>query len=95
MITVVFQPPLTRITGEKEVQVPLDGGTLKDVLDHLAARSPKLKTALFDEDGELSHEYNCFLNGENLRARADGRSATEAAVRDGDEVVILMPISGG
>ncbi len=95
MITVVFQPPLTRIAGEKEVQVPLTGGTLRDVLDHLAERSPKIKTALFDENGELSHEYNCFLNGENLKAQANGQPVTEAVVRDGDEIIILMPISGG
>ncbi|MFQ5914506.1 MAG: MoaD/ThiS family protein [Nitrospinota bacterium] len=98
VITVVFQPPLTRITGQKKVQVPvdaLDRSTLKEVLNHLAGRNPKLKTALFDDNGELSHEYNCFLNGENLRAQADGRAVTDAPVQDGDEVVILMPIAGG
>ena len=81
------------VASYKEVR--LSGGSYGPGQTRLKTLPVLQGWALSNQKGKLSHAYNCFLNGEKLKARAVGRPAVDAAVRDGDEVVILMPISGG
>ena len=47
--------------------------------------------ALLDSEGHLSHEYSCLLGDRAWNAS----SLDDVEVRDGDEVVIMLPIAGG
>lgn len=91
MITVRLLPPLTRILRVKEILVEGAGGPLLEVLANVAAERAALKEFLFDGTGSLSLEFSCMVNSEHCpRSELSTRQ-----VKDGDEITLMMPISGG
>ncbi len=67
------------------------GSSLGDVFADLLRREPRLKTHLFDEEGDLRPHVLCFLNGTNTRW-LDG---WDDPVEDGDVVLFMQAVSGG
>lgn len=91
MIRLKLLPPLTRLVGEKEIAVDLGPASLRTVIEEAMARDRKFRSALLDSEGHLSHEYSCLLGDRAWNAS----SLDDVEVRDGDEVVIMLPIAGG
>lgn len=96
MIRIRLHPPLTRIIGVREftldvVPTVANPLTIETLFHTLQERHPKFKEAIYDQDGKVSLEYLCVLNGEAL-PRHEGLCTP---LKDGDEIELLMPISGG
>jgi molybdopterin converting factor small subunit len=91
MIRLKLLPPLTRLVGEKEIAVDVGRASLKVVIEQAMAQNGKFRTALLDSEGRLSHEYSCLFGDRAWNAS----SLDDVEVRDGDEIVIMLPIAGG
>ena len=89
-ITVRIPSPLRRLTnGADKVQV--DSGTLSGCIDALEKQFPGFKERLIDEDGNLRHFVNVYVNGEDIRFIDD----IQTKVQTGDEVSIVPAVAGG
>lgn len=75
---------------EEVVDVP-EHSTLLDFLKKLAERHELLKKTLFDERGELREGFTVAHNASTVPRR----ELEVRMLREGDEVVVLPPISGG
>lgn len=84
---------LHQMAGGKAVDafVLVDGATVNELLDALAARHPILGRRIRDEQGTLRAHVNLFVGDENVRS-LDGLATR---LRDHDEVTVLAAISGG
>jgi molybdopterin synthase sulfur carrier subunit len=65
-------------------------GTLAQVIDSVETDHPGIKERLI-EDGDLRRFINVYVNDEDVRFIG----GLEAAVGDGDNVVILPAVAGG
>jgi molybdopterin converting factor small subunit len=75
--------------GEKVVQA--EGGSVREVFEHLNRRYPGFGDSIFGPDGQLRQFVNVYVNDEDIRYL--GR--LETAVRSGDTVSILPAVAGG
>jgi molybdopterin synthase sulfur carrier subunit len=70
---------------------PVDGGTVREVLEAYFARHPRVRSYVLDDQGGLRHHVVVFVRGEQAR----DRSGLSDAVGDGDEVYVMQALSGG
>ena len=77
--------------GRKHLDLAVDGGTLADLLDALAADHPLLGRRIRDETGALRRYVNVYVDGDDVRY-AGGLSTPLAA---GAQVHVLPSIAGG
>jgi molybdopterin synthase sulfur carrier subunit len=89
-VTVRIPTPLRRLTNGTD-RVEVEGDTLTAVIDALDANFAGIKARICDENGDLRHFVNVYLNGEDVRYE-DGLST---ATKDGDEVSIVPAVAGG
>ncbi|MCL7401920.1 MAG: MoaD family protein [Thaumarchaeota archaeon] len=75
---------------EEEIDLP-SNSTIYEYLDELLRRYAGLRKYLLNSSGELRDGINIALNGDVI-PRAKYR---ETILKDGDELVIIPPISGG
>jgi len=68
----------------------VNGDTVGQCLEQLAARFPNLKKKLFEKNGALSRILEIYVNGESIYP-----DELATAVKDGDELDTVMRISGG
>ncbi len=89
-VTMRIPTPLRRLTdGVDKVQV--DAATLAQAIERLEGRYPGVKERLLDEDGELRHFVNIYVNGEDVRFLQGLQTGTKT----GDEVSIVPAVAGG
>lgn len=82
------------LRGEVAGAATLDieaGGTLRAVLDEVAARWPRLERRVRDETGELRRYINVYVDGEDVRRLA----GQDTPVAERAEVHILPSVAGG
>ena len=91
MIRLKLAPPLTHLVGVREISVEVNQASLTSVLELALTTNPKFRSAMLDQTGNLSLEYSCLVN--NRRYNVTELSGVE--VREGDEIVILLPLAGG
>jgi molybdopterin converting factor small subunit len=89
-MTVVRIPPTLRAETDGEATIDATGGTVRDLLDDLTGRFPKLRERIYAE-GELARYVNVYVEGEDVRTR-DG---LDTAVTDGSTVILLPAMAGG
>jgi sulfur-carrier protein len=77
--------------GRKHLALPVDGGTLADLLDALAAEHPLLGRRIRDETGALRRFVNVYVDGDDVRFAGGLATALPA----GAEVHVLPSIAGG
>ena len=82
--------PLRRLTDQQST-VTAEGTTVAELIDSLDASFPGMKARLCDDDGELRHFVNIYVNSEDVRYM-DGIGT---ALSDGDEVSIVPAVAGG
>ena len=80
---------LPHLTNDQDV-VEVEGRTIGQCLEKLVARFPKVREWLFGKDGNLSNLVDVYVNLES--AYPEGLAKL---VKDGDEIHIIMMISGG
>jgi len=89
-VTVKFAGPLRDAAGTKQTRVELDGGAHAGVLiEKLAREFPGIRRAIFGDDAKSY--WSLFIN-DTLVPEAE---KTRSALKDGDEVLFLLPIAGG
>ncbi|WP_082126955.1 MoaD/ThiS family protein [Allosalinactinospora lopnorensis] len=80
--------------GAARADVPVDaasGVPLRDLLDELARRYPRVDRRLRDDQGRLRRYINVFVGADECRALA----GLDTAVADGTEVRVLPSVAGG
>ena len=88
----IFLPVLPEAIGSKELQVEFSGETVNDLIEHLIARyGRQARQALCDQEGRLDPVVQILLNGESWVLH----DQLGTLLHDGDEVVIMVMISGG
>jgi MoaD family protein len=88
----IFLPTLPEVIGSKELEVEFTGETVNDLVDHLVTRyGSKAKQALCDEKGNLDPMIMVLLNGEEWITH----EKLDAALDNGDDLVLMMMMAGG
>jgi sulfur-carrier protein len=72
-------------------ELELEGGTVGEILNALAAEHPETGSQLFAGDGELNRYVNVYVNDEDVRVQ----QGLETGVKPSDTVVILPAMAGG
>jgi molybdopterin synthase sulfur carrier subunit len=75
--------------GSRELEVP--GSTVGEVLEHLYAEHPDMRSKLQSQDGELHRFVNLYLNDEDVKLL----SWLDTPVEDADTLTILPAMAGG
>jgi len=76
----------------KDLDVELeDGSKVKELLDSLCTSHSRLKSAIFDESGNV-REYVVLMKN---RKNVESLEGLKTTLSEGDEVAILPPVAGG
>ncbi|HYT30692.1 MAG TPA: MoaD/ThiS family protein [Actinomycetota bacterium] len=86
MAVVTLRSPLRDLAGGQGA-IPIDGGTVREVIADLERTYPRLVGWVRDETGAVRQHVNVFVNGE--------RAGLETSVEAQDHVHVLASISGG
>jgi len=78
-----------RYTGG-HLNTRVEGKTVHECLHDLVRQFPRLKRMLLDQEGNLMHSYDYFINGESVYPRD-----INASLKDGDKLNVLYVIHGG
>ena len=89
-VMVRIPTPLRRLTSGQD-KVEAEGGSLNEVVSYLEDRFPGIKARLCDDQGELRHFVNVYVNGEDVRF-LDG---LRTSMNTGDEVSVVPAVAGG
>lgn len=68
----------------------VEGRTVKECLSHFAFKCPEMEKFIFTQKGELNPILDIYVNAENTYP--DELTKT---VKDGDEIHIMLLLSGG
>ncbi len=89
-VLVKFAGPLRGAAGVKQVQVELDGGAdTGGLLRRVAELYPAVQHELMET--EARNYYSVFINDQLVREK----DRETAPLKDGDTVMLLLPIAGG
>jgi molybdopterin converting factor small subunit len=89
-VKITLVRPFRDAVGKPEVTLELSRGELVPALRQLALEYPGLEEQLF-EDGALSPYVNIYRNN----AAVDEKEAATTVLKDGDELMFLLPLTGG
>jgi len=88
-VTIKIPTPFRKFTnGERKVEV--EGETVAEALDALAATHPDIRPHVFREDGTLRADARVFVGASDIRS-AQG---LETAVPAGELLSIIPPVVG-
>ncbi len=88
-VTINLGPGLHRLT-DGQTTVEVEGNTVGQCLDGLVNRFPGIKPRLFDKKGKLRNYIDIYVNQESSYPEELAK-----AVRDGDELHIMLLVAGG
>ena len=83
--------PFSDAIGTKELGLDFDGKTIEDLINKLVETYTKLRTELYMENDEVTDYVSIFVNDKPISVL--GGLKTE--LKDGDELLFFIPISGG
>jgi molybdopterin converting factor small subunit len=88
-VTLKIHPYLRKFAdGLKEIE--LEGRTVGECIDALAARFPETRERLCDEQGNLHSFWEIYLNSDSCYP-----DELATPVKDGDELTIVSIMAGG
>ncbi|MFC1932815.1 MoaD/ThiS family protein [Chloroflexota bacterium] len=88
-VKININPFLSHLTNDQDV-VEVNGSTVGQCLEQLVARFPELRNWLFEKDGKLNRLVDIYVNLESSYP-----AELAKPVKDGDELHIIVIISGG
>jgi len=88
-VKIVLHPYVSKLTNNKET-VFVNGTTIRDCLADLLKQYPDVDKLLFDENKQISSEWEIYVNGINQYPLN-----LDAPVHDGDEITIVMVVMDG
>jgi len=89
-VTVYIPTPFRRATSNRD-RVTLAAGDVGTLLDLLEQSYTGLRGLVRNEQGEVHHHVNIFVNSEGIEAL----QGLKTPLRDGDEVTIIPALAGG
>ena len=89
-VQVYIPTPFRRATSNKD-RVSVEAPTVKALLDGLEAQFAGLKGLVRNEQGEIHHHVNIYVNSEAI----ESLKGLATALKDGDEVSIIPALAGG
>jgi molybdopterin converting factor small subunit len=90
MPTIRF-PALMKFYVDNQVEFPVAGNTVMELLDNLIARYPALKPHLYEPGGNLRRHFNIFVNGEHIRELG----GLDTPLKEDDKVILMVSAAGG
>ena len=88
-VKINIHPFLSQHTNDQDV-VEVNGSTVGQCLEQLVARFPELRPWLFEKGGKLNRLVEIYVNMESSYPEELAKP-----VKDGDELHIIVIISGG
>jgi len=82
--------PLLELTDGSDV-VEVRAPTVRVALEQAGRRYPRLKETVLTPDGQLNEAFNLYVNEEDIQ----GLQGLDTPLKPGDELLILMAMSGG
>jgi len=89
-VSIYIPTALRNFTGGNE-SVAVEAGTVADALGALIQQHPNLKKHLYNDEGQLRHFVNIYVNDEDIRYLDKGDTKLNA----GDSLSIVPSIAGG
>jgi molybdopterin synthase sulfur carrier subunit len=90
MPTIKLSSPFQSYTQGK-LEIPVQGETVAEAVDHLAQQYPSLRSHLFDKEGSLRPFVNLFLSGTHINELQGAATPLGA-----EDVLRLVPsVAGG
>ncbi|MBN1161120.1 MAG: MoaD/ThiS family protein [Dehalococcoidales bacterium] len=83
-------PPVFQAMVKGVHRIDVNGGTVGECLNEMAAKYPQLKAKLFNKRGKLPHGISIYINGENAFPKPLSKP-----VRPGDKIYISHIVLGG
>jgi molybdopterin synthase sulfur carrier subunit len=90
-VTVKSFARFREILGSEITEEVSEGTTFVALLDQISVRFPKIRTALYQEDGSLRGYVILMKN----RKRVNREEIAEITLADGDEIALYPPVAGG
>ena len=91
MSATLHLPTVLSRLADGQRAIPVQPGTIRDVITAVAGQFPALAPRIRDDKGEPHPFLNVFLNDEDIRFNG----GLDAAVKDGDEITLVPAIAGG
>ena len=89
-VTVYISTPFRRATNNRD-RVTVSAPDVGSLLDQLEQSYTELRGLVRNEQGEVHHHVNVFVNSEGIEAL----QGLKTPLRDGDEVTIIPALAGG
>jgi len=83
--------PFSDIIGKKELELDFKGMTLDDLIKYLVDKYPKLKKEFYKNSQEITDYICIFVNDKPISVLND----TNTELKNGDELLFFVPVSGG
>ena len=90
-LTIKLLKPYSDVVGTNELELDFEGSTLHDLIQVLIELYPKLKNEWFTKDNELTDHLVVFVNDKPASALHE----FETRLKNDDELVFFIPMSGG
>ncbi|MBA2702020.1 MAG: MoaD/ThiS family protein [Chloroflexi bacterium] len=90
-MSTVHLPSVLRANVGGAKTLPIDGSTIRAVIEALVAQHPALGPQLLTADDELNRFVNVYLNGQDVRYL----TGLDTPVGPTDEVRLLPAMAGG
>jgi molybdopterin converting factor small subunit len=91
MSVTVRVPPVFRTMTAGQSSVPVEGGTVAEVLANLDTAHPGFSAKLLDDEGKLVRYVNVFVDDDDVRFM----QGLDTPVPDGVTVSIMQAVAGG
>ena len=83
--------PFSDAVGKRKLKIDFDGTTIEELIEILIDKYPKLKNEFYKNINEIS-EYICvFVNDKSISTL----NGIKTDLKNGDEILFFIPISGG
>lgn len=89
-VQVYIPTPFRRATNNRD-RVELEAHDVRRLLDQLEASFGGLKGLVRNEEGQVHHHVNVYVNNEAIEAL----QGLDTPLKDGDEVSIIPAMAGG
>ena len=91
IITIKAFARFREILGSETTEEVPEGITLAGLLEQIAGKNPKIKTALYEGDNTLRRYVILMQN----KKRVNQEDVQTIVLSDGDEIAIYPPVAGG
>ena len=83
--------PFSNAIGKNELKIDFKGKTLDDLLKSLVDIYPKFYNEFYTETGEITDYICIFVNDKPMSAL----NGMDTVLKNDDEILFFIPISGG